>query len=264
MSNIPTIKLTPDTLFQAGPVTVSSSLVTAFLITFILIVVTLIVRRKAGIVPSRSQMVMEMLMMYFLGVLESVHGSEKRARIFLPLTVTLFLVIAISNQLGFIPLVDAVYLYEGSEKIKFFDAPTSHYSMTIALAIFSLGFGHVCALMWRPFKHVGNYIQVAPFFKARTPMDFGMACVTAFLGVMDIIGEFSKVISPATRLFGNVFAGEVIVGIISGLFPFTQFGFPMPFIFLGILSGFVQAFVFAMLMSLFLGSTIGNLELAED
>jgi F-type H+-transporting ATPase subunit a len=263
MSNIPPIKLTPDDLFQVGPVMFNHSLISAFLITAILIVMTLIVRRKAGIVPSRSQMAVEIILEYFLDLLRGLHGSEKRARVFLPLVLTLFFVLIVSNQLSLFPIVDSVYLYEGDTKTKFFDAPTSHYSMTIALAIFSLGFAHIVSMMWRPFKHIGNYIKIGPLLKARTPMQFMMACIDMFLGFMDIIGEFSKIISPATRLFGNMFAGEVIITIISGLFVFTQFFFPIPFLALSIFSGFVQAFVFTMLMTLFTSGTINNLELEE-
>lgn len=263
MANIPTIKLTPDDLFQVGPVMVNHSLISAFLVSAILIVFTFFVRRKAGLVPSRLQMFVEIILEYFLDLLTKLHGSERRARVFLPLIMTLFLLITVSNQLSLFPIVDSVFLYKGDEAIKFFDAPTSHYSMTISLGIFALGFSHIAALYWRPFKHVGNYINIAPFFRARKPMDFMMAVIGAFLGLMDIIGEFSKIISPATRLFGNMFAGEVIVGIISGLFSFTQFGFPWLFIFLGTFSSFVQAFVFTMLMALFTSGTINNLEIEE-
>lgn len=263
MSNIPPIKLTPDELFQLGPVVVSNSMFTAFFITFLLSVFALFVYRTASLVPTRSQAAIEIVMEYFLNILTMVHGSEKRARFFLPLSLTLFFVILVSNQFSLVPLVDSFYVGEGADRVKLFDAPTSHYSMTIALALFSLGSAHVFALLWRPLKHVGNFIKIQPLLKARTPMDFVMALIELFLGFMDIIGEFAKVISMSTRLFGNLFAGEVILIIISGLFVFTQFVFPMPFIVIGILSGLVQAFVFSILVSLFVGASISGLELEE-
>lgn len=263
MSNIPPIKLVPDVLTQVGPVAISTPMFTAFVVTLVLIGFTVFVRLTAGLVPSRTQAALEIIMEYFLNILTMVHGSEKRARFFLPLSLTVFLLVLIYNQMSLIPLVDSFFWGEGADRVKLFDAPSSHYSMTIALAIFALGTGHILALLWAPLRHIGNFIKIKPIFLARTPMEFVMACVGCFLGFMDVIGEFAKVISMSTRLFGNIFAGEVVLVIVSGLFVFTQFAFPMPFIVIGILSGLVQAFVFAMLVSLFVGSTISGLDLEE-
>jgi len=64
-----------------------------------------------------------------------------------------------------------------------------------------------------------------------------------------MVGEFAKIISFSFRLFGNVFAGEVLLTIVAFLAPYF---IPLPFLFLEIFVGFIQAFVFAMLSLVFL------------
>ena len=81
-----------------------------------------------------------------------------------------------------------------------------------------------------------------------------------FLGVLNIIGELAKVISLSARLFGNIFAGEVMVGVIAGLSFYTMFFVPIPFIFLSIFSGIVQAFVFSYLSLSFMSDIIKSVE----
>ena len=86
-----------------------------------------------------------------------------------------------------------------------------------------------------PFKYVGKFINL------KGPLDF-------FLGIMDLVGEIAKVVSLSFRLFGNIFAGEVLTAVILFLMPFFA---PLPFMFLGLLTAVVQAFVFAVLTLVF-------------
>jgi F-type H+-transporting ATPase subunit a len=87
-------------------------------------------------------------------------------------------------------------------------------------------------------------------------MDFFTAFVEAFVGLLNIVGEMAKVVSLAARLFGNVFAGNVMVVVIIGLSAFTQFLVPIPFLVLSIFSGLVQAFVFTLLSIQFIALSI--------
>jgi len=107
-----------------------------------------------------------------------------------------------------------------------------------------------------PLGYAGKFINIknlAGFFVNlfKGKLKFGMlaqGCLDVFLGFMDLIGELAKVFSLSFRLFGNVFAGEVLGAVMLFLLPF--FG-PVPFLFLGLLSSCVQAFVFAVLTLVF-------------
>jgi F-type H+-transporting ATPase subunit a len=76
-----------------------------------------------------------------------------------------------------------------------------------------------------------------------------VAVVEFFIGLIEIVGEFAKTLSLSLRLFGNIFAGEVLMTVMLGLFSYIL---PIPFIFLEILVGAIQATVFAMLTLAFL------------
>jgi F-type H+-transporting ATPase subunit a len=115
-----------------------------------------------------------------------------------------------------------------------------------------------------PLKHIGNFIKVKQFFKIKSLKDLPMAFLDFFLGLLDIVGEVAKLASLSTRLFGNIFAGMVIIMIIQGLSAYSQFLAPVPFLVLSTLSGFVQAFVFAMLSILFVSSSINAVNPPAD
>ena len=78
---------------------------------------------------------------------------------------------------------------------------------------------------------------------------FSLNPVNLYVGVLELIGELTKVISLSFRLFGNIFAGEVVLFTVSGIFAFL---FPIPFLLLEIIVGFVQALVFSMLTMAFM------------
>jgi len=86
-------------------------------------------------------------------------------------------------------------------------------------------------------------------FKEYLGRFFSINPILLFVGVLEIVSEFTKIISLSFRLFGNIFAGEVVLGTISKLFAFV---FPVPFIFLEIIVGLVQALVFSMLTMAFM------------
>jgi F-type H+-transporting ATPase subunit a len=100
--------------------------------------------------------------------------------------------------------------------------------------------------------------------KIRSPKQAFDAVLGLFLGALDIIGEFAKVLSLSGRLFGNLFAGDVMVAVIISLASFTQFIVPIPFMFLSIFSGIVQAAVFTMLSILFIAGTSGGYLLERE
>ncbi len=244
------VKLYPDTIGHIGPIAITNTMFTAFTVSAVMIVFALILRKKLSVNPGRLQVLFEMMVNMILDKMKMAFGSEKRARKYFPFIFTIFLYLVFSNYFMLIPFLDTIRI-DGSA---LFNTPTAHYSQTIALALFTLGGSHLIAFLHSPLRHIGAFIKLGPLFKARSVSEIGMAFIDIFLGFLDLVGEFAKLISMSTRLFGNLLAGGVIIGIISSLSFFTQFGAPLPFIVLGLLGGFVQAFVFSMLGLLFMAS----------
>src|SRR5690606_37654604 len=103
--------------------------------------------------------------------------------------------------------------------------PSSDLSLTITLAIVMILGSHIVAFVLNPVTHIGNYFKIHAFFKVRSIGDFFNACIEFFLGFLDIVGEIAKVMSMSFRLFGNIFAGEVMGVIITALIAYV---IPMP------------------------------------
>lgn len=245
------VRIAPETLAYIGPIPITGALIAAGITSLILIVSALLLRRSIGIIPSRGQVALEFIVNYLEESLTRGMGAA-RARRFLPLILTLFLFIALANQLALLPILSEITLRD----TPLLRIPTSDLAQTLALALLVLGISHLVALSQAPLKHLGNFFKIAPLVKARSGKEFGMALLGIFTGTLDIIGEFAKVLSLSARLFGNIFAGNIIIVVIIHLSRFTTFFVPMPFLILGIFSGFVQAFVFTLLSVQFLSGTI--------
>lgn len=250
--NIHNIHAAPTVLETVGPIEISNAMVSTWLVFAVLIVLGLFVRFRGKLVPGRLQMVIEMPVTLFLDTLTMTLGSEKKARRVLPLIATIFLFLLLANQLTLFPLIQSFELGEH----ELFTKPTSHYSLTIALAVLCIGLSNIVAFIISPLGEIGRFFRFQAFFKIKSLKELPNAFIDFFLGLMEIIEEIAKIVSTSTRLFGNIFAGEVVVVIISGLMYYTQFIVPIPFLVLETLFGLIQAFVFTMLMTLFVSSTL--------
>ncbi len=253
---VPAIHIAPIEVFQLGPISVTNSMLAVLVLDVILILFFWWASRGFGMVPSRIQVMIEVIVNFFMESMTTAFGNERQAKKFLPLFVCLFFFILLCNQFGLLPLLSQFVF--GPEASPLLRTPTADYSMTIALAIGMVIITHIIALMAFPLKHIGNYIKIGPLLKARKPMEFGMAFVDIFLGFLDIIGEIAKVISLSSRLFGNILAGEVIVLIISTIAVFSAYIIPVPFIFLGAFSSITQAFVLPFLTMQYLAAAVGT------
>lgn len=249
------IQLATEPAFKIGNFTVTNAMTATFVTTLVIIAFALLVRRKAGVVPSRLQVAFEEIFMMYLNQLEEAVG-EKRARMIAPLIVTLFLFVIVANNFILIPVLGSFVTEHGH----FFRTPTTDYSLTIALALVTMGSAHLIAFFAAPLNHIGNYIRVRPLWQIVTgkkPVsELFNAFIEIFLGVLEILGDIIKVISLGTRLFGNLLAGEVVIIVISGLMFATQFVVPIPFIVMATFAGLIQAFVFGLLSTIFISNNL--------
>ena len=253
MENSISIELAPNVVSQIGPFQITSAHMGMFLISILIIIFAIFVRMGAGVKPSKLQVGFEALVSFMMDKMVIAFGDVKTAKKFFPLIFTIFLLLLFANQFALLPLVESVITSDGGN---LFSTPAAHYSLPIAYTIFILMLAHVLALLIHPIRHIGNFIKIHAFFKIRKMKDIPMAFLEFFLGLLDIVGELAKLASLSTRLFGNMFAGGVIIIIITGITAYTQFIAPLPFLVLGILAGVVQAFVFAMLSAIYVSSTV--------
>jgi len=245
------ISIAPEIIFYIKSFPVTNSLIWSFFISFALIAITLLIRFSLKIVPGKLQNIAELIIEESFAFVKSVIGTEEKARKVFPLFCTLFVFILAANLFTFIPGQAALTVDNGHGAVSVFRAAMADYGMVFVLTLISVITVQIVAIaIHGPFGYLGKFLNF------QSPLKF-------FLGVMDIIGELAKILSLSFRLFGNIFAGEVLGAVMLFLVPFIA---PLPFMFLGLLSAVVQAFVFATLTLVFitLASEIEEDELVEQ
>ena len=189
-------------------------------------------RKKIKEIPGKLQNIVEMAIEALLNLMQSTLGSKEKAERYFPLIATIFLFILVSNLFGLLPGVGSFWIENGGKEVPLFRSPAADLNFTLAFAVISVIVTNIIGMAATGvFNHLGKY------FNFKGPIDF-------FIGILELISEFAKIVSLTFRLFGNVFAGEVLLTIIFSLAPYI---IPLPFMFLELFVGMIQAFIFAMI-----------------
>jgi len=248
-----------ESLFHIGPLTITNSLVNSLLVVFLVIVFSLAVKSKLKEVPGRLQNFFEAIIEVFLNLFDSVTHSRKKSLLFAPMLLAFFFFILINNWSGILPGVGSVgrIVLEHGEKVfvPFFRGGTADLNTTLALAIIGVFASHVFGVLALGFwQHFNKFINIKAFLEIpkkikKDPTVLLVNPIKAFVGLIEIIGEIAKVASLSFRLFGNIFAGEVLLVSMSALLAWVV---PVPFLFLEIIVGLIQAFIFMTLVLTYL------------
>ncbi|MCH8048807.1 F0F1 ATP synthase subunit A [Patescibacteria group bacterium] len=236
------ISLQAETIGLLFGFPITNSLVLSVLPAFLLVGGGLLVVRSLKIIPNRAQGTVEVIVDGLLSFMAQTLDSMEQAKKFFPLVATIFLFILVNNWIGILPGTGSIGFFEMSNGkevfIPFFRSANSDLNMTFALAFIAMGAIHLYGIFkFGPWKHFSKFLVLT-----KGPVYF-------FVGLLEGVGEFAKVLSFSFRLFGNVFAGEVLLIIVMGLVPILV---PFPFLLLEFFVGFIQALVFAMLTLIFL------------
>ena len=236
------ISLKAEELFRVGGFPFTNALLLSTTVTLLLIVLAVIFKSKLKLIPGAFQNATEAVVVGILDFMDSVLGDRRLSEKYLPLVPTIFIFILFSNWFGLLPLVGSLGLNivgHGGERefIPLLRSPAADLNFTLALALISVITINIFAVI-----SLGPKIHFSKFFNFSGPIDF-------FIGILELISEIAKIVSFSFRLFGNVFAGEVLLIIIGFLVPY---GIPLPFLFLEVFVGLIQAFVFAMLSLVFI------------
>ncbi len=274
------ISLAPEVLFVLGPVTVTNSLFTAIVVSLLIITFFFFLNRKLSYEnPGKLQLVMEMLVSAMRNLVLDILGEEKGKKLF-GFVFTFFVFILISNWFGLLPITPSLsveksveehivassepvaidteeshelslgyclsskhcYLTtegieEFHEPVHIFRAPTSDLSLAITFALISIIVTNFLGFKYLKGKYAKKYINFS-------------SPINGFVGILEIVSEIGKIVSFSFRLFGNVFAGEILLLVITSI----SFGVAtLPFLGLELFVGFIQALVFLMLTTVFIG-----------
>lgn len=236
----PEISLSAHHILDVGSFSLTNTVLASLIVSLLITAIAVFFRTKVRLIPGRFQVFMELLVGFFLEQLEAAWGSEERARKVLPLVLTLFLFLLIGNQFVFLPLVASVM--KGGVEV--FRTPSTDLSLTLTFAITMVLGAHIIAMFVHPLQHPMHYLKINSLIGIRKIKDIPNALLEMFLGVLEVIGDIAKMMSLSCRLFGNIFAGEVVITMVTFLVAYIV---PMPFILIAFFGGIIQAFVFCLL-----------------
>jgi len=262
------IAIKAETLTHFLGLTITNSFLTSLIVIAIILTFAYYAGKSLRLrKASKTQNILEFIISVIYSLSLTILG-KKFTKIYFPIIFSFFIFILFSNWFGLLPFVNGIKytpthqseeMTLETEKTKehsvhVFRAPTSDLNTTIALAIIS-----VLLIQYAAIKESGlaNYIKKYFNFKVVKKGFMGKfeAGINSFVGILELMSEFTKVIAFSFRLFGNIFAGEVLIVVISAL---TYSIGTLPFLGLEVFVGLIQAFVFTMLTLVFLSVSISS------
>jgi len=254
------VSISAETVAHVWGLPISNSIVTGLLVSLFLFVFALLFRRSFRMTdqPSSLQNFVEAVVEGLQNFVHSITENSAKTALFFPLIATFFLFILLNNYFGLLPGVGPILVEEAHKQqaislaqqihaagldsaeghnnlVPLFRAATADLNTTLALAIISVVMTQVFGV-----SHLG-LAYFKKFFDFSSPIAF-------FVGILELILETAKIVSFAFRLFGNIFAGEVLLVVLTYLVAVLV---PAPFYALELFVGFIQALVFSMLSLLF-------------
>ncbi len=244
----------PSTVFDIYGFPVTNSTLFIVLMIFSLIVLSFFTFKNKKEVPNKTQTFLEMIYESIKAQIQTVTGSTYHTERIFPLVASIFVFIGISNYAGLIPGLGSI-TWNG---VSVFRIATSDFNTTFGLALGSILLIHIISIhdlgilayinKYIPIKQLGEDMKkgvLSPIYMF----------VTILMACLDIIGEFAKVLSPSLRLFGNMYAGDVLTTVLIGIVAFVVPSFWVAF---GLLGALIQTIVFGLLMTLFYMQAVGT------
>ena len=267
------ISISAEKLFSVGDLVITNSMFTSMIVSAILITFALAVNSQLKHTnrPTGIQNFAEFIIESLQGLVQGITGNLKKTRLFLPLIATFFLWILLNNWLGLVPGVGTISIVEKSEQKEYVEVQEAEHSLLVE-SVYAVGSeetsedGHTTTKLvpvLRPGTADLNTTLALAIISVLATQIFGVTYlqlgyfkkfinfsspIMFFVGILELISEFAKIISFAFRLFGNIFAGEVLLVVMAFLLPIIV---PMPFYGLELFVGFIQALVFSLLSLVF-------------
>jgi len=224
----------PETLFSLSGFHVSNTLLATLLVDLVIIVFVVIIRRRMSLSPGKLQAVMEGIAEYLRNITEQVAGG--RTSMIFPWVAVFFLYVVLSNLIGLLPGFGTIGFFRAGGFVPLLHVSTSDLNVTLALAIVSVIATNVISI-----RTIGLKQYLRRFF-ALNPL-------LLFVGLLELLQEFTKFVTFSFRLFGNISAGEMVLGTMSAILAFVV---PIPFLAFELLVALIQGLVFSLLTMAFM------------
>ncbi len=235
-------RVPPTDILTFDP-TIPASIFTGWIVMLVVIALALLLARRIEAIPGRRQNVLEYVYEGLANLATSLGGPN--ARRYVPVFLAFFIFIVMSNWSGLLPFVGRTYELR---------APTSDVNVTVGLALVAFAMFHIEGVRRLGFRgYFGKFFNLSGFRQG-----IGAGIIGLFVGLLEFLLEFVKPVTLSMRLFGNIYAGEIALGVISAL---TIFIIPVAMFGLEVLLNFMQALIFSALALMF---TLAAVEAHHD
>ena len=242
------VSLKAEKLFEVGGVNVTNSMLYGAVVATFISVLLVVLARKSRVKAVKGPVALvEVIVNYIVGMLEGVFGSREKAYKYTPVYATFFIFILFTNSLGLLPIVGPSLEFGGTPLFRPF---TADLNGTIVMAVFAIVYVQYLSIKAQGLKgHLTHYFTDKPL----NPINF-------FIGILEVFGEFTRMISLSLRLFLNTAVGEILVAVFTSLIlsggrtPIAV----LPIILFELLVAGIQAYVFTVLTATYLGLAIAH------
>ncbi len=220
---------------------ITNTLLTSWIVMALLISVGFIAGSRVTLIPSRLQLLFEMAFEYVYDFMAKILEDRSIARRYFPLLMTLFLFIFASNALEFTPGIGSITFHTEEGIVPLLRSVNTDLNVTLALTIIT-----VIVIELAGIFALGLFRYGSKFINFSSPLNFAV-------GIIELVSEAGRLVSFSFRLFGNIFAGEVLIAVAAFFMPYVL---PVPLMAFEFFVGFIQAAVFAMLTLFFIKMAI--------
>lgn len=237
----------PEIIFTIFGFGIANSTLMILLIAIIFLAVGLFLVRTFTLVPGKFQSIVEMIYESILALVQQITNNREHAEKIFPLIATILVYFAVANIIAFIPgLTDITY-----NGVALLRTPTSDFNTALGVSLAAVVVLNIVSLRdYGLLGYLNNFFNFKAVFGGfkKSFMDGFIGLVEFFVGVLNIIGEVAKVVSLSFRLFGNVYAGQVLAIIIMGSIAYVL---PVLWTIMSGFTGILQGMVFASLVAVY-------------
>ncbi len=232
------VSIAPEHLGTWLGLPITNSLLMSWVVVFCVLLIAVLIRRRIALVPGKFQVLAETLIGGMTDFAGEALESKALGRRFAPLLLALFLFILIGNWLEFIPGVESIVYHNAhGEAIPLLRGMNTDLNIPLTLAIIAF-----VTIEITGFATLGFFAYAGKFLNFHSPIGF-------VVGLLELLSELIRLISFSFRLFGNIFAGSILILVTTSLVPYFV---PVPFMLFEVFVGLIQAAVFTLLTLFFI------------
>jgi F-type H+-transporting ATPase subunit a len=235
------IALSAEKITDFFGVPITNTLITSWIVVLLLVFVTFLIRKNLKMIPGKFQALVESLFSYVMDYIEETLENKKLAQKFFPLILTIFIFVFTANVIEFTPGIGSIGFFEASQEgekfIPLLRSVNTDLNATLALAIISFLVIEVTGIFV-----IGFLKYFSKFVNFKSVLGF-------LIGIIELFSEIARLIAFSFRLFGNIFAGEVLILVVVYFVPYIM---PVPLMLFEVFVGFIQAAIFSLLTLFFI------------